>query len=192
MKAKNVFMSVLAAGCLSVACLADAASVAFIPLVDNSHYEDKEELNATYQAAVIRTINNVEGFTLVDSDALTAVLDKNIVEGVLPNEQILRTIAEQAGVDVVFAMQLDELSSTSQFTRDDDRLTLDLKGKVVYYNALTGKFKKTTVMDDTRDLQASYARSNFELSYFANNVRHEVNRALGNKKIKLEKPRLGW
>lgn len=192
MKTKNLLMSVLAAGCLTVACLAEAATVALIPLIDRSDYKDKEELNATYISAAVRSINSSEGCTLVDTDALTNVLDKNLVEGQLPTEMAMRNIAEQSGVDIVFAMRLDKLDSSTIFSYNETTLVLDLQGKCAFYNALTGKYKAVSVDDDRRDPSALYSRDNFELRQFSNNVRHEVNRALGNKKIKAEKPRFGW
>ncbi|MDO4178193.1 MAG: hypothetical protein Q4D21_03290 [Phascolarctobacterium sp.] len=192
MKAKNIFLSVLAAGCLSVACLAEAASVALLPLIDKSDYENKEELTATYNAAAVRAINNVEGFTLVDSDELTAVLDKNLPEGTLPTEQALKNIAAQTGVDVIFAMQLDNLSSDMTMGKIEDYLYLDLRGRVVYYNALTGKFKSTSVRDDNKVPMATMARSNFEIESFRDNVRRQMNKALGNKKFKADPVKFGW
>ena len=192
MKAKSILMSVLAAGCLSVACFAEAASVALLPLIDNSSNEKHEEINATFMAAAVSSINSTEGFTLVDTDELTAVLDKNLVEGVLPSAQVMRDIASQAGVDLVIATQLDALDCSYRNAAIGDFVKLDLRGYVVSYNALTGKYKKGRIFDNTERDASVYARSDFEMEYWRDNIRHEMNRITGNKKLKVEKPRLGW
>jgi len=192
MKARNILMSVLAAGCLSVACFAEAASVALLPLINTSDYENPEEVTAAYHAAAVRSINNVEGFTLVDSDSLTAVLDKNLEEGKLPSKETMQAIAAEAGVDVVIGMHLKELSSYTTFGSLEERLHLKLDGNCVTYNALTGKFQKRRIWDDFNAPMDVYARTNFELEAWSNNVRGEVNKALGNKKFKADKVKFGW
>lgn len=192
MKARNILMSVLAAGCLSVACFAEAASVALLPLINTSNYENPEEVTAAYHAAAVRSIDSAEGFTLVDSDELTAVLDKNLEEGKLPSKEVMQTIARDAGVDVVIAMHLKELNSFTTFGSVEEKLHLNLDGNCVTYNALTGKFQKRRLWDDSVAPMDVYARSNFEIEAFTNNVRSEVNKALGNKKFKADKVKFGW
>lgn len=192
MKARNILMSVLAAGCLSVACFAEAASVALLPLINTSDYENPEEVSATYHAAAVRSINNAEGFTLMDSDSLTAVLDKNLEEGKLPSKEAMQAIANQAGVDVIIGMHLKKLDYFTTFGGFEEKLHLQLDGDCVVYNALTGKFQKRRLWDDTVAPMDIYARSNFELESWSNNVRSEVNKAIGMKKFKADKVKFGW
>ena len=192
MKARKILASLLAAGCLSVACFAEAATVALLPLIDKSSYEDKEEVNATYVGAAIRAINASDNFTLVDNESLGMVLDKNLEPGKLPSPQTLKTIAEQAGVDVVIATQLETLDSSHRTTYDGMFMKLDLAGTCYYYNTAEGKVRKYRMYNDIERDATIYSRSNFELEYWSDEVRRAVNRAIGNKKIKLEKPKLGW
>lgn len=188
---RNLFMAIVAVCCfVSFTSITEAASIALLPLVTN--VERAEDAREYYYTNAVQCIKNAEGYSLVDNDELAVVVDKNIGDNLLPNAEQMKNIANQAGVDIVVATALDVLGSRETYALDNDTITLDLQGYCYSYNALTGKFTKHRIFDDLKVDIAYTARKDFEMEAWGRNVKREINKVLGVKKIRVEKPRLGW
>ena len=72
---RYLLMTVLAL-CLSIpAIAAEAASIALLPLINN--VKGDELANQVFYKNAIATINAQQGYTIVDNDNLTAVIEAN-------------------------------------------------------------------------------------------------------------------
>ena len=166
-----------------------AETVALLPLINNSKDDDA---SLVYQQNAVVSVGRVDGCQLVDTEGITAAIDRNFNGKDLPSEAQLKEICQAGGVDVVIAAKLDDLGSRTVKGKYTNRLELKLSGKLVSYNALTGKFyQKGLYPEGTRNAD-EYSRSDFVQSEFARIVRNTVGKALGNKKVRIEKPKLGW
>ena len=88
---RYLLMTVLAL-CLSIpAIAAEAASVAVLPLINK--VEGRTDVAQVYYSGAINAIKAQQGFMMVDNDELTAVVERNVTKGVLPNEATLKAIA---------------------------------------------------------------------------------------------------
>ena len=88
---RYLLMTVLAL-CLSIpAIAAEAASVAVLPLINK--VEGRTDVEQVYYSGAINAIKAQQGFMMVDNDELTAVVEKHVTKGVLPNEATLKAIA---------------------------------------------------------------------------------------------------
>ena len=185
---RYLLMTVLAL-CLSIpAIAAEAASVAVLPLINK--VEGRTDVEQVYYSGAINAIKAQSGFMMVDNDELTAVVEKHVTKGVLPNEATLKAIAAEAKVDIVIAMELDTLDYSVSRNFEESRVTLDLQGYCVSYNAIDGKFVKHRIYDDSHTEETSMARWDWPLEQWGRNVKREVNRALKVKKITIEAPRM--
>ena len=185
---RYLLMTVLAL-CLSIpAIAAEAASVAVLPLLNK--VEGRTDVEQVYYSGAINAINAQAGYMLVDNDALTAVVEKYVTKGVLPDEKALKAIAAEAKIDIVIAMELDELDYSVDRNFEESRVTLDLQGYCVSYNAIDGKFVKHRIYDDSHTEETSMARWDWPLEQWGRNVKREVNRCLKVKKISIEAPRM--
>ena len=185
---RYLLMTVLAL-CLSIpAIAAEAASVAVLPLLNK--VEGRTDVEQVYYSGAINAIKAQAGYMLVDNDALTAVVEKYVTKGVLPDEKALKAIAAEAKIDIVIAMELDELDYSVDRNFEESRVTLDLQGYCVSYNAIDGKFVKHRIYDDSHTEETSMARWDWPLEQWGRNVKREVNRCLKVKKISIEAPRM--
>ena len=185
---RYLLMTVLAL-CLSIpAIAAEAASVAVLPLLNK--VEGRTDVEQVYYSGAINAIKAQAGYMLVDNDALTAVVEKYVTKGVLPDEKALKAIAAEAKIDIVIAMELDELDYSVDRNFEESRVTLDLQGYCVSYNAIDGKFVKHRIYDDSHTEETSMARWDWPLEQWGRNVKREVNRCLKIKKISIEAPRM--
>lgn len=168
---------------------ADAASVALVPLVNN--VVEREDLGQIYFDRAIEAMKSGNS-ELVDDQKVDQAMTKVVKQGVLPTEADLRTIAEEGNVDVVIAMQVDELVRTDIMmdNANEQEYTLNLSGKCAYFNAMTGQYKLAKFADNDRQPLSVGARYDVEGEIFANAVTRQVRRILGIKKFVFEKPRI--
>ena len=177
-------MSVLAAATMLPMTTVDAATVAVLPLIDKTAVEGTNEVFCDNYFDVIKDQDKYE---LVDSEAFNKAVEKHTVKNELPSQEALKKISEEANVDLVIAIELDELSSDRAPSQKEDYQKLNLKGMTVYYDAETGKFTKHKIWDETVVDEMSIVRENFPLRSWARNVRLEMRRALKIKGFKVQK-----
>lgn len=181
-------MTVLAL-CLSIPALAaEAASVALVPLINN--VQGDELANQIFYKSAIGTINGQKGFTIVDNDAFTAVIEANVQGKNVPDENTLKKIAKDGKVDIVIAVQLDELHDDPVFPSSERILKLTMRGKAVAYNALTGEYYKHKIYSDKEIDETLTSRWDWVHQEWGYAVRGEMNRILKVKKIMLDAPRM--
>ena len=179
----------LLALCLSIPALgAEAASVALVPLINN--VQGDEIANQIFYKNAIGTINAQQGYTIVDNDHVTAIIEANKNGQNVPTEAALKTIAKDAKVDVVIAVQLDKLYDEPVVPPSERMLKLTMDGKAVAYNALTGKFYKHRIYSDKQIDETLASRWDWVHEEWGYAVRHEMNRILQVKKIVVDAPRM--
>ena len=179
----------LLALCLSIPALgAEAASVALVPLINN--VQGDEIANQIFYKNAIGTINAQQGYTIVDNDHVTAIIEANKNGQNVHTEAALKTIAKDAKVDVVIAVQLDKLYDEPVVPPSERMLKLTMDGKAVAYNALTGKFYKHRIYSDKQIDETLASRWDWVHEEWGYAVRHEMNRILQVKKIVVDAPRM--
>lgn len=169
---------------------ADAANVVMLPLVNN--VVEREDLGAIYFDRAIETSKQKNDFEIIDGKEVDQAIEKNTKQGVLADEAALKEIAAATGADVVFGMQIDEVSreDITVFNAMEQDMIVRCNGVFVYYNAMTGKYKLAKVMEEDRMPMSLGARYDIPGEMFGNSVTNNVRRALGIKKIVIEKPRI--
>ena len=171
---RYLLMTVLAL-CLSLPSLAaEAASVALLPLINN--VQGDELANQIFYKSAIGAVNAQKGFMIVENDALTAVIDANKNGNKVPSEAQLMKIAKEGKVDIVIAMQLDELEDKPLFPANERILKLNLQGKAVAYNALTGKYYQHRIYEDKEIDETLASRWDWVHEEWGYAVRREINR----------------
>lgn len=179
----------LLALCLSIPAIgAEAASVALVPLINN--VQGDEIANQIFYKNAIGTINAQQGYTIVDNDHVTAIIEANKNGQSVPTEAALKTIAKDAKVDVVIAVQLDKLYDEPVVPPSERMLKLTMDGKAVAYNALTGKFYKHRIYSDKQIDETLASRWDWVHEEWGYAVRHEMNRILQVKKIMVDAPKM--
>lgn len=185
---RYLLMTLLAL-CLSIPAIgAEAASVALVPLINN--VQGDEIANQIFYKNAIGTINAQQGYTIVDNDHVTAIIEANKNGQNVPTEAALKTIAKDAKVDVVIAVQLDKLYDEPVVPPSERMLKLTMDGKAVAYNALTGKFYKHRIYSDKQIDETLASRWDWVHEEWGYAVRHEMNRILQVKKIMVDAPRM--
>ena len=175
--------------CLSILAIgAEAASVALVPLINN--VQGDEIANQIFYKNAIGTINAQQGYTIVDNDHVTAIIEANKNGQNVPTEAALKTIAKDAKVDVVIAVQLDKLYDEPVVPPSERMLKLTMDGKAVAYNALTGKFYKHRIYSDKQIDETLASRWDWVHEEWGYAVRHEMNRILQVKKIMVDAPKM--
>ena len=175
--------------CLSILAIgAEAASVALVPLINN--VQGDEIANQIFYKNAIGTINAQQGYTIVDNDHVTAIIEANKNGQNVPTEAALKTSAKDAKVDVVIAVQLDKLYDEPVVPPSERMLKLTMDGKAVAYNALTGKFYKHRIYSDKQIDETLASRWDWVHEEWGYAVRHEMNRILQVKKIVVDAPRM--
>lgn len=164
--------------CFSLPALgaAEAATVALLPLINNVA---GDELAAQiYYKEAINTLKSKKGFVLVENDALTAAIEKAGVGNAVPGQAALAQIARDGDVDIVFALQLDELSKRERQLPGERIAKLNLQGKAVAYNRLNGAFYEHKLKSDKEIDVSLTARWDWKHEEFGRAVRQEIDRAL--------------
>lgn len=185
---RYLLMTVLAL-CLSIPALAaEAASIALVPLINN--VQGDEIANQVFYKNAIGAINAQQGYTLVDNDHVTAVIEANKNGNNVPTEAALKKIAKDAKVDIVIAVQLDKLYDEPVVPPSERMLKLTMDGKAVAYNALTGEFYKHRIYSDKQIDETLTSRWDWVHEEWGYTVRHEMNRILKVKKVMVDAPRM--
>ncbi|MDO5787413.1 MAG: hypothetical protein Q4P09_06860 [Phascolarctobacterium sp.] len=175
--------------CLTIPALAaEAASIALLPLINN--VKGDEIANQIFYKSAIGTINAQQGYTIVDNDQITAIIEANKNGNKVPNEAALKKIAKDAKVDIVIAVQLDELHDDPVFPSGERYVKLTMRGKAVAYNALTGKYYQHQIYSDKEIDETLTSRWDWVHEEWGYAVRHEMNRILQVKKVMVDAPRM--
>ena len=173
---RYLLMTVLAL-CLSIPALAaEAASIALLPLINN--VKGDEIANQIFYKNAIATINAQQGYTIVDNDNVTAVIEANKNGNQVPSEAALKKIAKDAKVDLVIAVQLDELHDDPVFPSAERYVKLTMRGKSVAYNALANKYYQHKIYSDKEIDETLTSRWDWPHEEFGRAVRQEMSRAL--------------
>ena len=190
------FLKSLAALAVTAACMApcfsaDAATIALLPLVNN--VADYEDAGAVFYDRAVEAIKKNGVYEIVDDATVDKAIAKYTKPGVLPKPDALRAICEEGNVDAVFAYELESLEdeegtyafSTEYFYK------VHLRGHVSYYNTLLKKpAKYTLVVEDSDRPYSESSRFNLKEELYADSVTREVNRAIANKKLNFQGPRI--
>ncbi|MDY2637908.1 MAG: hypothetical protein SOV56_08280 [Phascolarctobacterium sp.] len=188
-KMYRYFLMTVLALCLSIPALAvEAASIALLPLINN--VKGDELASQLFYKSAIGAINAQEGFTIVDNDALTAVIEANVKGKNVPDKAALEKIAKDGKVDLVIAVQLDELHDDPVFPSNERIIKLTMKGNAVAYNAMTGEFYKHQIFSDKEIDETLTSRWDWVHEEWGYAVRGEMNRILKVKKVMLDAPRM--
>ena len=188
-KMYRYFLMTVLALCLSIPALAaEAASIALVPLINN--VQGDELANQIFYQNAIGAINAQKGFTIVDNDALTSVIEANVQGKNVPDENALKKIAKDGKVDIVIAVQLDELHDDPVFPSNERILKLTMRGKAVAYNAITGEYYKHKIYSDKEIDETLTSRWDWVHQEWGYAVRGEMNRILKVKKVMLDAPRM--
>lgn len=185
---RYLLMTVLAL-CLSIPALAaEAATIALVPLINN--VQGDEIANQIFYKNAISAINAQQGYTIVDNDHVTAIIEANKNGNNVPTEAALKKIAKDAQVDIVIAVQLDELHDDPVFPSGERYVKLTMRGKAVAYNALTGKYYQHRIYSDKEIDETLTSRWDWVHEEWGYAVRREMNRILQVKKIMVDAPRM--
>ena len=179
----------LLALCLSIPALAvEAATIALVPLINN--VKGDEIANRIYLTGAIGAINAQQGYTIVDNDNITAIIEANMNGNKVPKEAALKKIAADGKVDIVIAVQLDELHDDPVFPSNERIIKLTMRGKAVAYNAMTGDYYKHQIYSDKEIDETLTSRWDWVHEEWGYAVRHEINRILQVKKIMVDAPKM--
>lgn len=183
------FLMTVLALCLSIpAIAAEAATVVLVPLINN--VQGDEIANQIFYKNAITTINAQQGYTIVDNDKVTEIIESNKNGNNVPSEAALKKIAKDANVDIVIAIQLDELHDEPVFPSNERMVKLTMLGKAVAYNALANKYYQHKIYSDKEMDETLTSRWDWVHEEWGYAVRHEMNRILQVKKIMVDAPRM--
>lgn len=185
---RYVLMTLLAL-CLSIPALStEAATVALVPLINN--VKGDESANRIYYTSAIGAINAQQGYTIVDNDNITAIIEANKNGNKVPTEAALKKIAAEGKVDIVIAVQLDELRDDPVWPSGERIVKLTMRGKAVAYNALAGQYYQHRIYSDKEIDETLTSRWDWVHEEWSYAVRGEINRILQVKKIIIDAPRM--
>ena len=188
-KVYRYFLMTLLALCLSIPALAvEAATIALVPLINN--VKGDEIANRIYLTGAIGAINAQQRYTIVDNDNITAIIEANMNGNKVPKEAALKKIAADGKVDIVIAVQLDELHDDPVFPSNERIIKLTMRGKAVAYNAMTGDYYKHQIYSDKEIDETLTSRWDWVHEEWGYAVRHEINRILQVKKIMVDAPKM--
>lgn len=183
------FLMTVLALCLSIpAIAAEAATVVLVPLINN--VQGDEIANQIFYKNAITAINAQQGYTIVDNDKVTEIIESNKNGNNVPSEAALKKIAKDANVDIVIAIQLDELHDEPVFPSVERMVKLTMSGRAVAYNALANKFYQHKIYSDKEMDETLTSRWDWVHEEWGYAVRHEINRILQVKKITVDAPRM--
>lgn len=175
----------------------DAATFTELPLVNNASAKMDaqdaaalEDVNQVYYNKIIDTINMQNEYTIADGSEVEKVVEKYKSEDSVPSKEVLAQIANEANVDVVFAMQIDEFNDEKIPSRQEPAVLLKARGLAVAYNNVTGQYYKSLIYENIEMEEVFIPRGNWKIQEFAKIVGREVRHALKIKKVKINKPRM--
>ncbi|MBQ0067926.1 MAG: hypothetical protein KBS60_07095 [Phascolarctobacterium sp.] len=158
----------------------EAATVAIMPLLNKAEFaaEEEEKLpGQLYFDVALDVLKNKPGYMLIDNDRLHYAIKINTTPNTLPTKEQLQTIAKKANVDILVAMELNKYGR-KRFNRGVNEITMqmDIRGKLVIYNRLTGKYvlkkcEDTSCYDGTMESRYDKVKE-----AWINLVRREFNR----------------
>lgn len=187
---KSLAMLAVSAACIMPAYVADAATIAFLPVINNSEML-LDEANGVFFDRAIEAIKKNGEYELVDTEQAEKAINKYSKEGILPDYDTLANIANEAGVDAVVAYRIDELKEEQEQWFGEWSYKVHLHGQVAAYNALSKKTDMShKVSEDVDRPYSESARFNIPREVFADSVTREINRVIGNKKLNIAKPRI--
>ena len=167
---------------VSLPCLsAEAASVALLPLINNVEGGDSVA-NQVFFKEALATMKLQKGFVLMENDKINAAIEAANIGNEVPNKATLAKIAKEGNVDIVFAMQIDDLEDKPVFPSAERMVELDMEGKAVAYNRLTDSFYKHEFASDKQIDETLTSRWDWVHEEFGRQVRVEIKRALKAKK----------
>lgn len=187
---RYLMMAVLACFFMVPSLKADAATIAILPLINKTEGNDNALLSQVYYDRCINAVKNQGIYNIVDNEQLDRVVEANTQKGVLPTEQQLRAISEKANVDLVLVMDLTKYDSRTLIARRVESLVLDIKGTTVYFNRLENKFTKHDIYVEKEIEEVFSARWDPLMEEWGRAVSREINKALKNKKLNLEAPKM--
>lgn len=176
-----LLMTVMAL-CFSLPCFsaAEAATVALLPLINN--VQNDEMVSQIFYKEAIATMNSQKGFMMVENDKLTAAIDAVNVGNKVPGEAALVKIAKDGDVDIVIAIQLDKLEDETFFSSEENKIKINILGRAVSYNALTGEFRNRKIDHEVLIPEVFSSRWNVSHEEWGKVVRQEIKKALAAKK----------
>lgn len=188
-KVLRYFMMAVMAFCFTVPAFstAEAANVALLPLINN--VAGNTTAGQVYAEKALNAIKAQKGFTLVENAKVKAAIKKYFVEGQLPNEGILKKIAEEGGADIVICMELNTLTD-EKLVGQDDVLKLNLRGNTAAYNKITGAYLPNDFHNDAEIEEVFTSRWDWKSEEWGRTVTREVNKALQVKKVSLWAPKM--
>lgn len=188
-KVYRYFLMTLLALCLSIpALVAEAATVALVPLINN--VQGDEMANQLFYKSAIGAINAQQGYNIVDNDKITAIIEENKDGNKVPSEAALKKIAAEGKVDIVIAVQLDELHDDPVWPSGERIVKLTMRGKAVAYNGLNGKYYQHQIYSDKEIDETLTSRWDWVHEEWSYAVRGEINRILHVKKVMVDAPRM--
>ena len=174
---------------LSIPALAaEAATIALVPLINN--VQGDEIANQLFYKSAIGAINAQQDYTIVDNDQITAIIEANKNGNKVPSEAALKKIVSEGKVDIVIAVQLDELHDDPVFPSGERYVKLTLRGKAVAYNGITGKYYQHQIFSDTEIDETLTSRWDWVHEEWERAVRREINRILQVKKVMVDAPKM--
>ncbi|MBR5487539.1 MAG: hypothetical protein IKV70_06180 [Phascolarctobacterium sp.] len=167
--------------CFSLSCLsAEAATVALLPLINN--VQGDEVATQVFYKEAINAMNAQKGFMMVENDRLTAVIEAVNAGENVPKEAAAAKIAKDGNVDIVIAMQLDKIEDETLFSSSEDKIRVNIKGKVAFYNRLTSVYSIREINEETLTPEVFSSRWDLPHEEWGKVVRKEIKRALSAKK----------
>lgn len=179
---KNIlryFIMTVMAVCFMVPCFsaAEAASVAILPLINNIEGGD-DLANTLFYKEAMNAVKAKKGFYVDENAKLNAAIKEANIGKELPSASVLAKIAKDGNVDIVFALQIDELHDEPVFPSNERMLELKMEGKAVAYNALNGAYYEHEFDSDKEIDETLTSRWDWVHEEFGRQVRVEMDRAL--------------
>ena len=162
---------------------AEAARVAVLPLQMDNLKQDSEDMgkhdyNSLYWDEAT-DLFKFPSFDLMGDDEVQKALP---AEGLKDYSQVtLKSLANKLECDIIFAMQLDEITSTAQSWLREPTEILFMSGKVAYYNRISGKYKLENIYEKNEVEEALLVRGDWRTDLFGKTTRRYMQRAMALK-----------
>ncbi len=132
---------------LPAASSVEAAKLAVVPLIMNSHVEDPQGMKPMVFSEAVGKLFKYPEYDMVDRD----IVKKTALElqDKVFTEAGMKAICAASGADISVAMSLDNFGwkETAQ-TSNSPTTVCDFRGQFATYNRLTGKYKHENWSDD--------------------------------------------
>lgn len=155
---------------------AEAASVALLPLINNSRMKDDSVAQLYYKNA-LQALKKHRGFVLIEDSKLLAAAG-GVPEQDMTSAEGLKKIASRGDADIVIVMELDKLGKKTLPRTREKIQRLELEGRTFMYNKLSGKFYRHGFYSDKEINAVFSSRWNWPLQQWGLTVRTETDRAL--------------